>query len=301
MLIGILFTGSLRTIVKTIKLMKENLLLDNNRHVFACIQNDTNQTNEHWNEWLVSHLGKHLKTIDWYVQNNTEKEEILRYVNISNNWKDYLKSSGSIIEHHQVQISYKKLCYVESLSNIKYNYIIRYRTDTVFGKKIDFHWLNWTQEEINQRLNKIKDKVSENDINKYFMATLLDDSIINNDNLKLSLIGNESIDDMKDYLKNGKYILTFRKNLLYIVNREYFYLIPCIYNLYGTIRFKYNDDYWFNSEGQFQGACYNSGLTIYDYNSEFDDMSLYNYNESRYFDKDYNVINPYMIYCLVRN
>jgi len=309
MLIGILFTGALRTIVKTIKFMKQNLVLDDNYHIYACVQNDTNKPNQYWSEFLHSTFGNNIKSIDWYNSNNSEKGEILKYVNISDNWKNYLKTSGSMVEHHQIQIAYKKLCYIEGTINIKYDYIVRYRTDTVFGKKIDFHWINWTRKEIDDRLDMIRcklvDKSNENII-KHFMGTLLDDCILDND-ISLFQTNNDDdkyqdiINNLENYLKYGKYILTFRKNLLYIVKRNYFYLIPCIYNLYGTIRYKYNDDYWFNSEGQFQGACYNCGLSLYNYDSKFDEMSLYAYDHSRYFDSDNNIINPNMIYCLVRN
>jgi hypothetical protein len=299
MLIGILYTGALRTIIKTIKYMKDNLLLDDNRHVFACLQNDTSKKNIVWEQWLRNKLGNNLKSIEWYTPNTFEKQEIIKTTVVPENWKNYLVSSGSMIEYHQLQLSYKKLCMME---HTKYDYIIRYRTDTVFAKKIDFHWLNWTGEDVQQRLNNIKNKVSDDKVTEYFMGTLLDDCIIDNKDISIMSISND-IDNCSitsDYIKNGRYILTYRKNLLYIVKRSYFYLIPSIYNLYGTIRYKHNDDYWFNSEGQFQGACYNSGLTIYDYESPFENMSLYDYNENNYVDNG-NIINKNIIYFVMRH
>lgn len=95
--------------------------------------------------------------------------------------------------------------------------------------------------------------------------------------------------ELNDYIKNGAYILTIRVNNLYIVRRDNFYLIPSISAIYGLLKFPYNDNYWFNS-----------GLSIFNYNTLFEDKALYQYDKSRYFDSEFNIINSEMLYCMIR-
>lgn len=56
-------------------------------------------------------------------------------------------------------------------------------------------------------------------------------------------------------------------------------MIPSLAFMYGTVKSPHINDYWFNAENQFQAACYNSDLTIFDYNTLFEDKSLYEYDE----------------------
>lgn len=194
----------------------------------------------------------------------------------------------------------------------KYDYIIRVRTDTIYAKPIDFHWLNWSDKEVELRIENIKQELVESDIElsdyniiNYFMNTLISDDIIPNIyHITGKTIQNRdilSINNLNNYIKNGSYILTLRKNLLYIIRRDLFYLIPCIGSFYGFMDYPISIDYWWNAESQFQAICYYSNINIHDYSSEYDEQSLYNYDEKRYFDLDYNILNPYMLYCIIRN
>jgi hypothetical protein len=101
----------------------------------------------------------------------------------------------------------------------------------------------------------------------------------------------------------GRYLLTFRKNNLYIVKRDYFHFIPSLGTMYGLFRAPTSDTYWFNAEGQFRSVCYFSCLTVYDYNSAFEDRSVetVHWNAANFFDLEGNVMNPMMMYCVVRN
>ena len=318
MKVAVLFTGALRTIKKTIKYFKENVLLNENIHVFACVQNDTNISDTECDDWIRDEIGNNLKSIEWFniishqhwVQH---RDYLLSNMVIDDNIKYYLKNSGSMIEYYQLQLAYIKMMNYEFSQNIKYDYIIRLRTDTIFAKPVDFHWLNWNDNEVNDRVEKIKNTLIENNIElsqtniiTYFMQTLLSDDIINNiSNITGQFYKNRDIlidfENLNNYIKKGSYILTFRKNLLYIVKREYFYLIPSIGTFYGFINSDITEsNYRWNAENQFQSACFNSNLSIYDYTTLFDENSLYKYNENTYFDKDYKIINPYMVYCIIR-
>lgn len=139
------------------------------------------------------------------------------------------------------------------------------------------------------------------------MVTIISDDFISNIHninsyflpAKNSILPNETY--FNNYLKNGSYILTIRANNLYIVKRNLFYLIPSLGTMYGLFRSPNEDAYWFNSKNQFRSVCYYSNLDIFDYSTTFEEQSLYEYKEENYFDKDFNLINPIMLYCVVRH
>jgi hypothetical protein len=139
------------------------------------------------------------------------------------------------------------------------------------------------------------------------MNTIISDDIIKNiyniiTKTRLNRNKIPDIENLNDYIKNGSYILTLRSNLLYIAKRDFFYLIPSLGTFYGYMRYPEIDPvYWWNAECQFEGACYNSNLNIHNYSTMFDEKSLYEYDEKRYFDLNYNILNPVMLYCLVRH
>ena len=319
MKVAVNFTGALRTIKKTIRYFKQNVLLNSDVDVFACIQNDTDTPNEEWDQWLKQEMGDHLKHTQWFsLSDHTDwlslRDKSLSNLNIDEKWKNYIKHSGSIIEYYQMYLAYLKMCHYES-GHSKYTYIIRTRTDTIFTKPVDFHWLNWSDEQVEQRVKLINEELTLSEIEltpentlKYFMSTIISDSLISNiHNIISRYIPNQtssiplSPSDLNNYIKNGLYILVIRANNLYIIRRDLFNFIPSLPYMYGFLRSPYNDNYWFNSENQFQAACYFSNLALFDYNTLFEDKSLYEYDEKRYFDLDFNTINPYMLYCLVRN
>jgi hypothetical protein len=319
MKVAILFTGALRTIKKTIRYFKQNLLLTPDVDVFACIQNDTNMSDLEWEEWIRQEMGEHIKNIEWFsITQHTEwisiREKLISNLYITDNWKNYLRNSGSLIEYYQLYLAYIKMCNYED-RNQRYKYIIRSRTDTIFSKPVDFHWLNWTDTEVQERIDRINSELTLSNITvnpentlSYFMTTILSNKLIPNiQNILPQYIPSSNTyipsnaTELNEYIKSGQYILTIRANNLYIISREFFNFIPTISFVYGLLKSPYNNDYWFNAENQFQAACYFSNLDVFDYNSLFEDKSLYEYDEKRYFDLDYNILNPHMLYCLVRN
>lgn len=319
MKVAILYTGALRTIQKTIKHFKQNILLTSDVHIFACIQNDKGTPDNIWETYIKEQMGNNLKTIQWFSQDEHKDWISIRDKNIANlkiadNWKNYLRTSGSIIEYYQMYLAYISMCSYEEQNN-KYDYIVRMRTDNILAKPLDFHWLNWSDEEVENRLIKVNEKLAKHNIQQtpqsslnYFMSTIISDDLIHNiHNIRTYNINSENYkiptnsNELNNYIKTGPYILTIRVNNIYILQRKYFNFIPSIVYMYGVLRSPHNDSYWFNAENQFQSACYYSGLSVYEYDSEFDGRSLYDYDEKRYFDEANNVINPYMLYCLVRN
>lgn len=321
MKVAVLYTGALRTIKKTIRYLKQNILLNSDVSVFACIQNDTDISNSEWEEWIRNEIGPHLKSIIWFSPNDehqyliSHRDYIISHLNLFEYWKNYLKTGGSIIEYFQLYLAYLNMCKYED-TFYRFNYIIRTRTDTISAKPIDFHWLNWTDEQVVNRVETINSQLTLSNIPithtntlRYFMATIISDDLIQNiQNIYADLLPSssftvpETISDINTFIKSGNYILTIRKNNLYICYRDSFNFIPSLAYVYGFLRSPLMcPHYWFNSESQFQGACYFSGLTIFDYATIFENNSISVYNKDNYFDSDYNIINPIMLWCIVRN
>ena len=318
MRVAIMYTGSLRTIKKAMQFFKKNVLLHADVHVFACVQNDTTLSESEHESWLYSELGDHLKSVEWFNLAKhpdlvARRDDLLSTMNINEHTSNYLKNSGSMIEYYQMQLAYIKMVHFER-RNTKYDYIIRVRTDTIYAKPIDFHWLHWTDSEVDLRVEQIKQELvkynielSDYNIVHYFMTTIISDTLIPNmSNITSKTTSVNSINytngkNLNDYIKNGSYILTLRKNLLYIVKRDLFYTIPSLGSMYGLMYGPEPDGYWWNSESQFEALCYRSNITIHDYSTVFDENSLYNYEEKIYFDLDYNIVNHYMLYCIIRN
>ena len=318
MKVAVLFTGALRTIKKTMRYFKQNVLLNPDVDVFACLQNDTSISNSEWESWIREEMGDHLKLITWFSPDDHQdwislRDKLISHLNLIEHWKNYIKNSGSIIEYYQLYLSYLKMCSYED-THQRYKYIIRVRTDTIFAQPVDFHWINWSDSEVEERIQKINNELTLSNIEvtpkntlTYFMTTLISDKLIPNmQNITTRYIPNQygvipsSVTELNQYIKTGAYILVIRANNLYVVSREFFNLIPTLSFMYGFLKSPYNDEYWYNAENQFQSACYFSGLAVFDYNTLFEDKSLYEYDEKRYFDLDFNILNPYMLYCLVR-
>ena len=318
MKVAVLFTGALRTIKKTMRYFKQNVLLNQDVDVFACLQNDTSMSNSEWESWIREEMGDHLKLITWFSPDDHQdwislRDKLISHLNLIEHWKNYIKNSGSIIEYYQLYLSYLKMCSYED-THQRYKYIIRVRTDTIFAQPVDFHWINWSDSEVEERIQKINNELTLSNIEvtpkntlTYFMTTLISDKLIPNmQNITTRYIPNQygvipsSVTELNQYVKTGAYILVIRANNLYVVSREFFNLIPTLSFMYGFLKSPHNDEYWYNAENQFQSACYFSGLAVFDYNTLFEDKSLYEYDEKRYFDLNFNVMNPAMLYCLVR-
>lgn len=320
MKVAVLLTGSLRTIRKTIKYLKKNILLTPDVNIFACVQNDSSLDNTTWNNWFNEEFGTHIKSIKWFSLDShpewvTQRDMLLSYLKIPEHWKNYLRNSGSMIEYIQLQFAYFNMSEFEYSNNFKYKYIIKTRTDTIYAKPIDFHWLNWTDEQVQFRTENIIEEMKYNGIEinntnivKYFMTTIFsDDLILGINNMISEIIENRdksipmhTSKELNTYIKSGSYILTIRANNLYIVRRDLFELIPSVGTMYGMLHYPQEDDYWFNAENQFRAACYNSNLTIYNYDTLFEGKSVYEYDESRYFNSNFDLKYPQMMYCIIR-
>ena len=325
MRIAIILTGALRTIKKTIRYFKDNLLTANAHNevnVFVCVQNDTQEPEAMWTKWFEEQIPCITHFIwfsnEHYPQWALLRDHLLTTINESQGWKDYLKNSGSMIEYYQLHLAYMRMQHHEQTFRFEYDYVVRARTDSIYAKPVDFHWLNWTDEEIQMRLDTVEQElqlsniaITPDNLLSYFMSTIISDDLIPNiqhimadyyPSSDKKQIRNTVL-DWRNYIQNGRYILTIRKNNLYIVRRELFHMIPALGTMYGAFRSPHSDHYWFNAECQFLSACYHSQVSIHNYSSLFEERSLeyaHSWNEADFFDLEFNCIHSRMLYCVVR-
>jgi hypothetical protein len=322
MKVSVILTGALRTIKKTIRYLKKNVLLTPNTHVFACVQNDTQLSEEEWTAWFKEQLGNHLQSIEWFSLEKhpewvTHRETQLQRIRLDDGWKDYLRRSGSMIEYFQLQLSYMNMVHHEQCNGFTYDYIIRGRTDSIYAKPIDFHWLNWSDADVADRVQAITDElhlckkdITTKNILRYFMNTIISDDLVPNiqhidaDYAPCATeVEPVSLLELNNYIKKGRYILTIRKNNLYVVRRNLFHLIPTLGTMYGFMRAPTADDWWYNAECQFRSVCYYACITIFDYGTLYEDrsvVSVHYWNEADFFDLQGNLLNSRMLYCVVR-
>jgi hypothetical protein len=329
--VAVFYTGEMRTINKCISYFKKNVLINDDVHVFATLQ--THPYTETYNESVLKELlGNHLKSLMWFRNDKDEEYVTMRdnlietgHIKIDDmiyyypqSIKDYLKLSGTIAETYQYFMSYKKMVEYEIENNIKYDYIIRIRTDVVITKKIDFSFLTLTDDDVLKRLNRIKYKLLENDgISKkcilFFMNSLLDEERMFraelNDNCTFlnnaELDGIRNLTDLNNYIKNGKYIITIRKNLFFLIKRDLFDPIHDLAFKHG----KFIDDndntfhtYFWNGESQFQRCLTFYQITQFNSTCLIEDESLYMYEKNKYFLDDGSLntdLNIFLFLCRV--
>ena len=323
MRIAIILTGALRTIRKTISFFKQNLLDANHAHevdVFVCVQNDSHHLDTDWERWFDEQI--HPTTLTWfslqiYHDWVEQRERLLQHMSLDPSWKTYLRRSGSMIEYAQLHIASMKMTQWEH-DHGSYDYVVRARTDSIFCKPIDFHWLQWTDEQVESRILSVMYGITDTSkMIPYFMSTMISNDTLPN---LAQIHANHYPSDadalvktvwdtrvyspaaLNTYIKEGRYILTFRKNNLYIVKRSLFHLIPALGTMYGQFKSPYSDAWWFNAEGQFTSICYHAGLTTYDYDTDLEDRSVEanGWKQSDFFDEEMNLIHTSMVFCMVR-
>jgi len=247
MKIAVIYTGEVRTIETTIDKFKENVLLNDGVHVFAILKSDNQTYYENlitiWYASIIisrkaksftSQIGDNLKYINWLDKNNNEwiniRNNLLNNINddIGMSWViNYLMNSGSMIEYYQMYLAYKQIELYENNNNFKYDYILRFRPDTVLKNKLH---LNFTDENyIKKLLEKFKLRFNNTSLNiqyfQYIISYLLFDNRIDyievND-FQYNFLDdkdinynseNEFINSIISYLINGKYIIIY--NIFY--------------------------------------------------------------------------------------
>ena len=322
MKVAVLLTGALRTIKKTIRFLRRHVLevAGDQVDVYACVQNDTAESEAVWREWFEGQIGGYLRDMVWFSNAAEEwaviRERLLAPMPLEESWKGYLRNSGSMVEYYQLYLAYLRMRAGEQKHSFVYDYVIRARTDSIFAKPVDFHWLSWTPEQCGARMSAVAaglgTTLDDPRVFQAFMSTLWSDEVLPNlpsiwtDNQPAPGAARRAVTDeeIQSYVREGRYVLTLRKNNLYVVRRDLFSLIPAgLGTMYGTFRTKHSDNYWFNAEGQFRAACYEAGLAVYDYSTDFEEKSLnyaHSWQEDLFFNAEGELIHPMMLYCVVR-
>lgn len=308
MKVAILYTGAIRTIRKTIHFLRSNVILNGDVHVFAAIQRDDDF--EEYDSFIRAELGPSLKDIIWIDKGDplwvATREFLLHEINVDDNWKMYLKTSGSMVEYYQMYMAYRAMLRYERSNGFEYDELARVRTDCVITRPLDFYWLSLSDEDIKATLSAVVEKTgdahpgSKVNITKFMTSILYRDRIdvvpavtrqIYNDSDPL-LQQMQSCQDLNPlvkmlghYLNHGKYIFTLRENVAYVVKRSNFRVIPALGVTYGMYTLP-NHSQWFDAESQFKEICADTGLSVFDYCADIEVKSLYNYDERDYFDAD---------------
>lgn len=308
--IAIIYTGEVRTIEKTIKYFKENVIINDNYHVFAVLQ--TNNI-EYFDNFVKNNIGENLKSINWFNNNDEEwfnlREKLLSQItSIEDNWKNYLRTSGSMIEYYQMYLAYKNIEEYEKTNDFEYDYIMRIRCDVILTHPIYFNWDSFTLIDVKNILYEIKEindleSIKSIDVVNIFMNCFYHKNRIFGKNICFSnnlcsdkinniLIKNEEenedifVESLLDYLLNGNYAITLRKNQIYFMKRKIFTKISNLGITYGESHKMENNNYWFNAESQLDQIFIENEIDVFNSTAKLEDISLYSYNENVYFENN---------------
>jgi hypothetical protein len=311
--IAILYTGETRTIEKTINIFKKHVLegtsdVSINIHVFAVLQGSSAI------EPIIREtIGEHLKSLEWFDRADTTwksvQKRLLDTMPVDPRWKSYLENSGSMIEYYQLYLAYSNMCMVELSTNTAYDFVMRIRPDIIINKPIDFsiflqnaktycanvnlmerirtnmelyHNTPITKHEIyllmNSLLDSGRDKYMTHKHSNAPMETYYNENTDVND-----LCTNFSYDALAKYIRSGKYVISFRKNVVYLANRTCFERIAGLGMMYGMHRMQ-GSERWFDAESQFETACIAGGFAVFNSTTTLEDKSLYEYDSSNYFE-----------------
>jgi hypothetical protein len=300
MLVAIIYTGEARTIESTIQLFKQNVVLNDNYHVYGVVQSSQDQ-----HETIIREtLGDNIKNLEWFDKDNSEwitiREELLQNMMLDERWKNYLRTSGSMIEYYQLYVAYQSLEKYEMEHEMKYDFVLRFRTDTVIKDVIRFDDI-FKKDYVTYIVNQIKDTFNIDHTSEQFlhvfMNTFYNEKRIGYElkyQIKTEFKLGSTIDDLLDYLKHGNYMVSLRKNVIYFVRRDLMTQLHLLGITYG----KYTDPdyYWFNSESQLENICESLHIDKYNSTTQLEDESLYMYNPIHYYEQEQLKENEYSFF-----
>lgn len=313
--IAIFYTGELRTICSTIQEFKKNILINENIHIFAVLQPDSNTDDlEEFSLFLQNNFNSHLKSLKWFLPNNNTflniKNNVLSNMNLEAFWTNYLNNSGSIVEYYQMYLAYLEMKEYEYVHNFKYDYILRTRCDVIFNKSLDIlnshicHQIS--KEEILERLYEIKNILNAPSIKLPQVICRLMNSLLNKSRIYFNDTNYEYIspfienlydddddifiNNLKNYIDDGNYLITLRANVVYFMKRTFFSKIYTLGVTYGDYRLN-NDYYWFNSESQIQAICRQNNIDYYNSCTIKEDRCLYQYDPNDFYNPDGTIQN----------
>jgi len=302
--VAIIYTGETRTMETAIHYFKKNVLLNDNYHVFAVVQSNNIELD---NLCIRKTFGNNLKKINWFNKNDSKwtnlREKQLEKIFIDDNWKNYLRNSGSLIEYYQMHLAYKLCENYEKDNNIEYDFVLRCRTDVIIKDPINFDII-FEKNYIKELLYKIKEFLNSETIISEKVLVMFMNTFYNEKRIFYDYIANskrtltnyfnklleindddEFVNKLLTYLQNGSYIISLRENIVYFVKRKLMNYINILGITYGD----YHDDnnlYWFNAESQLENICLVNGIDIFNSTTILEGSSLYGYNHLNYFNEN---------------
>lgn len=135
--VAVLYTGQVRTFRHTLFYLRKNL---DNSDVFAVLQTpDTEDDMIKIKSHMHDVLQDSLKTIEWFDPNRAPWPALCRHMldtmpDVSDQWKHYLRTSGSMIEYYQLRLAILALKDYETANNFHYDTVVRMRTDVVITR-----------------------------------------------------------------------------------------------------------------------------------------------------------------------
>lgn len=172
--IAILFTGQIRTLLKTIENFKKNVLIPNTEHhilhIYTCLEypeidnpSITKSYQQEIQNLFHDLFGKHVFTtpIQWISSKDAlckfVREKTVQSLTIHDHWKDYIGNrSGSVTEYYQLYKGFEQIEQYESQTNTKYDFFIRTRCDISIPHPLHFTNLQYSTEQIIQRFSIIQ-------------------------------------------------------------------------------------------------------------------------------------------------
>lgn len=295
MKLAILYTGEIRTIRKAIAYIHHIYAENPHTDFFAVLQCPEEERAE-IGHLLETHVGDRLKSLEWFDQTNQGwlnlRAIMLNRMVLSDHWRNYLQNSGSMIEYFQLYLAHNAMLAYETAENTRYDFVMRTRPDVVFNKPIRLRNL-WNEENYATIMDEArKYATDQKDVLYMFMNALVDPGRIayakhlHSNHITKTYYRDhvEFGEDLAKYVRHGKYLISLRNNVVYITNREHISTIAKLGYEYGKYRMEEND-YWFNSESQFETICLNNQIALFNSTTDIEGASLYQYDAANYFDE----------------
>lgn len=168
---AVIVTGQERTLRRTIRLLKQNLLEANNAVVFlACETDDPARTASYFQgtEYGGSVLLPTFRTPEFnafmtlLVVGDRPAVQPEVFDRSGEGWTmHYLRSSGTVIQYYQVWKAWLMLLEYEKANNMQFDMVVRCRPDTLLTERIDLSKLTTSADELTCRsmgLQRIMDR-----------------------------------------------------------------------------------------------------------------------------------------------
>jgi hypothetical protein len=304
-----------RTIEQTAPLFRRHILDVCGGDIYAVIQGPI--SSQLFDAIVRDWFRDNLKEIEWFHRSeeyNVLQDELIERMDIAPHWKQYLKGSGSMVEYYQLYRAFEMMERAERAGGFQYEQVVRLRTDVMIAQPLDLTWSQWTPEEVVQQWNIVngEEAFGESSL-RLFMNSLFsservkskgewaeNSSVIHptvwnylheNDERNLS-------EKIAHFLHNGNYLLTIRKNVFYMGNREVFSQLRLLGITYGAYRLGKYGEYWWDAESQLATICEQNDISLFNGTTAIEAKSLYHYDRANYFDGT-NVLSRADLFCFI--